>query len=211
MFQILKTLLQKYLYPLVKCSESWCQATTKKENNRSNNIFLCRCKRKIRHQFFFSVSFIYNIISAKSNVQDHLGLYGWYRLNMLSLYKVQFFTSRKRYYKNIRFSVSMCFTQFISTGNLYEPISTQYRIFRYNRYTAVENTVRKGEIACNKQFLLFSRCFLPNTVLIFHFKCTLKCRLQFVSIWTSLKFCRLVMGKLIKELKSCDANICIVY
>ena len=27
-------------------------------------------------------------------------------------------------------------------------------------------------------------------VLIFHFKCTLKC-LQFVSIWTSLKFCRL--------------------
>ena len=31
-------------------------------------------------------------------------------------------------------------------------------------------------------------------VLIFHFKCTLKCRLQFLSIWTSLKFCRLVMG-----------------
>ena len=30
--------------------------------------------------------------------------------------------------------------------------------------------------------------------LIFHFKCTLKCRLQFVSIWTSLKFCHLVMG-----------------
>ena len=25
--------------------------------------------------------------------------------------------------------------------------------------------------------------------LIFHFKCTLKCCLQFVSIWTSLKFC----------------------
>ena len=23
---------------------------------------------------------------------------------------------------------------------------------------------------------------------IFHFKCTVKCRLQFVSIWTSLKF-----------------------
>ena len=30
-------------------------------------------------------------------------------------------------------------------------------------------------------------------VLIFHFKCTLKCRLQFVLIWTTLKFCRLVM------------------
>ena len=56
------------------------------------------------------------------------------------------------------------------------------------------NIVRKGEIACNKQFLLFSQCFLPYMALIFHFKCTLKCRLQFSSIWTSLKFCCLVMG-----------------
>ena len=48
------------------------------------------------------------------------------------------------------------------------------------RYIAVENIVRKGEIACNKQFLLFSQHFIPNTVLIFHFKCTLKCRLRFV-------------------------------
>ena len=55
--------------------------------------------------------------------------------------------------------------------------------------------VKKGEIACKKQFLLFSQCFLPYVVLIFHFKCTLKCRLQFVSILTSLKFCRLVMGE----------------
>ena len=34
--------------------------------------------------------------------------------------------------------------------------------------------MRKGEIACNKQFLLFSQCFLSYMVLIFHFKCTLK-------------------------------------
>ena len=58
----------------------------------------------------------------------------------------------------------------------------------------MENIVRKGEIACNKQFLLFSQCFLPYIALIFHFECTLKCRLQFVSIWTSLKCCHLVMG-----------------
>ena len=56
------------------------------------------------------------------------------------------------------------------------------------------NIVRKGEIACYKQFLLFSQCFLAYRALIFHFKCTLKCCLQFVSIWTSLKFCHLVMG-----------------
>ena len=33
----------------------------------------------------------------------------------------------------------------------------------------MENIVRKGEIACNKQFLLFSLYFLPYMVLIFHF------------------------------------------
>ena len=59
---------------------------------------------------------------------------------------------------------------------------TQCRILTHLRYKAVENIVRKGEIACNKQFLLFSRCFLPYMTLIFHFKRNLKCRLHFVSI-----------------------------
>ena len=67
------------------------------------------------------------------------------------------------------------------------------------RYMSMENIVRKGEIACNKHFLLFSQCFLPYMALIFHFKCTYKCRWRFVSIWTSLKFCRLVMGKYMKK------------
>ena len=62
----------------------------------------------------------------------------------------------------------------------------------------MENIVRKGEIDCNKQFLHFSQCFIhvPYMALIFHFKCTLKCRLQFVSFGTSLKFCCLVMGQI---------------
>ena len=58
---------------------------------------------------------------------------------------------------------------------------------------AVKNIVRKGEIACNKHFLHFSHCFLTYMSLVFHFKCTLRCRLQLGSNWTSLKFCRLVM------------------
>ena len=37
------------------------------------------------------------------------------------------------------------------------------------RYTSVENIERKGEIAFDKQFLLFSQCFLPYMALIFHF------------------------------------------
>ena len=53
---------------------------------------------------------------------------------------------------------------------------------------------KKRSNACNKQFLLFSQCFLPYMVLIYNFKCTLKCCLQFVSIWNSLNFCHLVMG-----------------
>ena len=52
----------------------------------------------------------------------------------------------------------------------------------------MEKIVRKEEIACNKQFLFFSQHFISYMALIFHFKCTLKCRLQFVSTWTSLNF-----------------------
>ena len=91
------------------------------------------------------------------------------------------------------------------TSILHEPVTTQCRILTHLRYIAVKNIVRKGEIACNKQFLLSSRCFPPYVELIFHFKYTLKCRLQFLSIWTSLKFCRLVTGQVIlyvaKEMK----------
>ena len=46
--------------------------------------------------------------------------------------------------------------------------------------------MRKGEIACNKQFLLFAPCFLPYMALTFYFKCNLESRLQFVSFWTKI-------------------------
>ena len=41
--------------------------------------------------------------------------------------------------------------------------------------------MRKGEIACYKQFLLFSQCFLSFMALNFHLECTLKFCLQYVS------------------------------
>ena len=40
---------------------------------------------------------------------------------------------------------------------------------KHLRYIAAENIVRKGEIACKKQFLLFSQCFQPYVVFTFHF------------------------------------------
>ena len=43
---------------------------------------------------------------------------------------------------------------------LFQPITTHCRILSHWRYiAAVDNIVRKGEIACNKQFLLFAQCF----------------------------------------------------
>ena len=67
----------------------------------------------------------------------------------------------------------------------------------------VENIVGKEEIACYEQFLLVPQRFRKKCLLlmcqneylwskglipIFHFKGTLKCHLQFVLIWTCLKF-----------------------
>ena len=48
-------------------------------------------------------------------------------------------------------------------------MATKCHILTHVRYITVENMVRKGEIACDKQFLLFSPCFLPYMALIFHF------------------------------------------
>ena len=72
-----------------------------------------------------------------------------------------------------------------------QPCSTHYHTmphFDVQKYTTVENIVRKGENACNKQFHLFSQCFLPYMT-FFIFKCTLEFCMQFVLNWTNLKFC----------------------
>ena len=54
--------------------------------------------------------------------------------------------------------------------------------------TSLENIVRKGEIAPNKQFLLFSHCFLPIRRSLHHFHQVQKCHLQTLSVWKSLEF-----------------------
>ena len=67
-------------------------------------------------------------------------------------------------------------------------------VWKSLKFVIWERVKRKGETACNKQFLLFLQCFLSYMymALIFHIKCILKCHLQFVPICPSLKFCRLV-------------------
>ena len=36
----------------------------------------------------------------------------------------------------------------------------------YQEQTAFENIMEKGEIARNRQFLLFPQCFLPNQIIV---------------------------------------------
>ena len=52
--------------------------------------------------------------------------------------------------------------------------------------------VGKGENAGNGQFLHFQKCFLPTPTQISIFYSALLCRLQMLSVCTSLKFCCLV-------------------
>ena len=60
----------------------------------------------------------------------------------------------------------------------------QCHILTHLRYIAVENIARKGEIACNKHFLLFSQSFLPYIAPFFFIVNALKkCSLQFVLNW----------------------------
>ena len=51
-----------------------------------------------------------------------------------------------------------------------------------------ENTVGKGEIARNEQFLLLPQCFLPLWRTFCHFHQTENYRLQTLWVWKSLKF-----------------------
>ena len=51
-----------------------------------------------------------------------------------------------------------------------------------------ENTVGKGEIARNEQFILFLQCFLPIGRTFCHFHPISNCRLQTVSVWQGPKF-----------------------
>ena len=54
-------------------------------------------------------------------------------------------------------------------------------------HISFENTVGKGEIACNEQFLLFPQYFLLSWRTFCHFDQIQNCRLQTLSVWKRLK------------------------
>ena len=49
----------------------------------------------------------------------------------------------------------------LANGQLACPFPKQALVFTCLKYKPLENTVGKGEIARNEQFLLFPPCFLP--------------------------------------------------
>ena len=75
-------------------------------------------------------------------------------------------------------------------------------------YTSFENTVGKGEIACNEQFLLFPQCFVPTWRAFCHLSSNIKCPLQTLSVWKFRKF--VVLGKSLSlQVCSEDLNVSI--
>ena len=69
-----------------------------------------------------------------------------------------------------------------------QPFPKQALVFMCLQYKSFENTVGKGEIAHNEQFLLFPQCFLPFWRTFNHFHQVLNCFLQTLSVWKSLMF-----------------------
>ena len=52
---------------------------------------------------------------------------------------------------------------------IYQPFPKQALLFTCLQYKSFENTVGKGEIAHNEQFLLFPQCFLHFLRTFYHF------------------------------------------
>ena len=74
------------------------------------------------------------------------------------------------------------------------PISTQSLVLTTLRKKPLENIVGKGENAGNQYFLLCPQYFLLFTKQISNLQSLLFCCLQILAIWTSLKYCRMVMS-----------------
>ena len=75
-----------------------------------------------------------------------------------------------------------------SVKNGLNPFPNKPFVFTREQYKSLENTVGKGEIARNEQFLLFPQCFLPVWRAVCYFHKIWNCRLGTVSVRKSLKF-----------------------
>ena len=68
------------------------------------------------------------------------------------------------------------------------PFQNKPWFFTFLQCRSFENTVGKGEIALNEQFLLFPSVFYPVWRTSYYFHQIKNCRLQTFSVWKSPKF-----------------------
>ena len=79
---------------------------------------------------------------------------------------------------------------FVANGNFYSlnsfPNKPEFTCLQYKSF---ENTVRKGEIGCDEQFLLFPQLFFTGFSLenFMPFSSIQSCCLELLSVWKSLK------------------------
>ena len=71
-----------------------------------------------------------------------------------------------------------CYRLFWKGSAVHKPFPRQALVFMCLQYKSFENTVVKGEIARNEQFLLLPQCFLPVWKIVCHFNQIRNCRLQ---------------------------------
>ena len=83
--------------------------------------------------------------------------------------------------------------------NLVKPLPHNNTSFTPLGNKPFENTVGKGEIARNEQFLLFSQCFLPVFDTFLPLSSNLKLSSANSFSLEESKICRLVMGKALDD------------
>ena len=88
--------------------------------------------------FLSSINFVKNLVCV---VKDKM-------VFLVSLLQLEYFA--------IPFSLTL-----YSTDTHFNPFPKQALVFTCLQYKSFENTAGKGEIAHNKQFLLFAQCSLP--------------------------------------------------
>ena len=79
-------------------------------------------------------------------------------------------------------------------GGCPQPPPKQALVFTCLQYKSFENTVGKGEIARNEQFLLFPQCFLSVWITFCHFHYNLLLSSANSSSLEESKICRLEKG-----------------
>ena len=106
------------------------------------------------------------------------------QLYLCRKFLVNFVRAQDNLYIKIR-TVDILYKFYRSIINLFRK---ETHVFKCLQYKNFGNTVCKGEIARNEQFLLFPQCFLPFWKTFHHFHRILNCRLQTLSVWKSLRF-----------------------